>query len=313
MAETREDSSFEGFIQSDLFTFYVGEAKTAFIVHSKAIAATSGHFSAMVNGDMMEAKTRSAEIFDIERSDFARFLEYAYRKDYTVPSWVLEETTPEIDTGDPQGDQSPIELPPPPAPADEGIPETPQMDDEPTMEAPQMDVPPSPPTPVFSARKWDWKPRKKCDKAALRTTFQEHNYISSTSDVSEAFLPKANSAPNQDFKPVFLAHARLYTFAEMRLIYPLKNLALHKLHKTLMDFQLYNQRVGDVVELARYAYDHGAGRSKDGTLDALRQLVVEYIACEVDTVGKHVEFMRLVEDGGEFVSDFWRIVTKYLL
>lgn len=48
-------------------------------------------------------------------------------------------------------------------------------------------------------------------------------------------------------------------------------------------------------------------------MDALRQLVVDYIACEVDTIGKHADFVRLMEDGGEFVSDFWRIVTKYLL
>lgn len=40
----------------------------------------------MINGDMVEAKTRSAEILDTEPSDFARFLEYAYRRNYTVPS-----------------------------------------------------------------------------------------------------------------------------------------------------------------------------------------------------------------------------------
>jgi hypothetical protein len=99
----------------------------------------------------------------------------------------------------------------------------------------------------------------------------------------------------------------------MRLIYPLKSLALHKLHKTLMDFELYHQRVSDIVELARYAYENGPDRSEAGTLNDLRQLVVEYVVCEIDTIGRHNRFKALLEDGGEFVGDFWRIVRRYLL
>jgi hypothetical protein len=41
--------------------------------------------------------------------------------------------------------------------------------------------------------------------------------------------------------------------------------------------------------------------------------VVEYMACEVDTIGKHKDFKTLLEEGGEFVTDFWGIVSKYLL
>jgi hypothetical protein len=67
--------------------------------------------------------------------------------------------------------------------------------------------------------------------------------------------------------------------------------------------------VGDVVELARYAYDHGENRKSDGTIDELRKLVVEYIACEVSTIGKHEAFMLLLQEGGEFVADFWRIIA----
>jgi hypothetical protein len=126
------------------------------------------------------------------------------------------------------------------------------------------------------------------------------------------FEPVSNSAPNQDFTPIFLAHARLYTFADKSLIHPLKELALYKLHKTLMEFRLYNQRVGDIVQLADYAYVHGANRSEYGKVDELRSLVVEYMACKVDIVGKHELFMALMEDGGEFVTDFWRIVAGRL-
>jgi hypothetical protein len=154
------------------------------------------------------------------------------------------------------------------------------------------------------------------DMATLRSLFQTHKYLATGTpniDLSDQSLPKENSAPNQNFTPILLAHARLYTFADMRLIHPLKNLALHKLHATLLNFQLYEQRVCDVVELARYAYDNGVDRGVKGELNELRQLVVEYMVCEVDTIGKHQAFQVLMEDGGEFVTDFWGMASKYLM
>ncbi|PSN58889.1 hypothetical protein BS50DRAFT_443563, partial [Corynespora cassiicola Philippines] len=72
-------------IQSSLFTFCIGEEKKHFVVHSEAVATTSEYFHVLVNGNMVEAKTRSAEFQDVKPEDFMRFLEYAYRRDYTVP------------------------------------------------------------------------------------------------------------------------------------------------------------------------------------------------------------------------------------
>jgi hypothetical protein len=127
--------------------------------------------------------------------------------------------------------------------------------------------------------------------------------------------PVANTSSDQDFTNVFLAHARLYTFAEKYLIEPLKQLTLHKLHKTLVAFDLYESRVGDVLELARYAYsDHTrSARTDEEETDGLRNLVVEYMGYEIDTINKSKQFTDLLEEGGEFVRDFWAIVTKHLL
>ncbi|KAF1971353.1 hypothetical protein BU23DRAFT_555888 [Bimuria novae-zelandiae CBS 107.79] len=73
-----------------------------------------------------------------------------------------------------------------------------------------------------------------------------------------------------------------------------------------MGFKLYTQRVGDIIELARYAYSNPdlPDRGDAGSLDELRELVVEYIVCEIDTIGKCDEFVKFMEDGGEFVGDF---------
>jgi hypothetical protein len=111
--------------------------------------------------------------------------------------------------------------------------------------------------------------------------FQLRNYLAGgapNAHLMEECRIKCNSAAYEDFTPVFLAHARLYSFADMRLVSPLKKLALHKLQTMLMAFELFDERVGDIVKLARYAYDQGPDRSKDGVTDELRHLVVEYMA-----------------------------------
>lgn len=88
--------------------------------------------------------------------------------------------------------------------------------------------------------------------------------------------PRTNSATDQDFTLIYLAHIRLYCFAHLRLIEPLKALVLDKLHRTLVGFRLSTQRVGDIIELARCAYSNPdlPNRKGDGTLDDLRKLVV---------------------------------------
>ncbi|KAI4936011.1 hypothetical protein J4E85_001339 [Alternaria conjuncta] len=282
MGDPSESCSFEDLIQSKLFTFYIGKEKKEFVIHSKAVAANSWHFHALVDNGMRHSQESSVEYPDMEPDDFARFVEYSYRYDYTAPSWVQDDKVAQSDNkeGTDHSDEDPY--------------------------------------PISSRSPGGAKGAKKMAGAnsttqPLRQSFSQREYLMSQEPKTimlERFLPPENSAPEQDFTPIFLAHARLYTFACMRLIDPLKRLALHKLHQTLLKFKLYDRRVGDVVELARYAYDNGEDRKPDGTIEDLRKLVVEYIACEVSTIGKHEAFAPLLQEGGEFVVDFWRIIAK---
>ncbi|KAH3983539.1 hypothetical protein HBI24_014650 [Parastagonospora nodorum] len=304
MTEPAWTCSFENLIQSDLFTFYVGEERKKFKVHTAAIAATSGPFRALLTGGLAESNQGSAEILDVQPDDFVRFLEYAYRGDYTVPPWTIDESALAMFNFDApeEGPVPDTPAPPPPDAEPESVVE--ELTEKRVDSAGYV-------PPYLRSKK-----KKQRDMLTLRSTFQKRSYImlgAPNSQISESFRPKSNSAADQDFTTVFLAHARLYIFAEMRLVYPLKSLALEKLHKSLIGLQLYNQRVGDVVKLARCAYEHGADRSKGGAINELRQLVVEYMACEVDIIGKHKDFKLLLEDGGEFVTDFWGVVSKYLL
>jgi hypothetical protein len=154
-------------------------------------------------------------------------------------------------------------------------------------------------------------------RALLRVHFNSRNYSSNSGPkalIPQHFVPKPNSTVYQDFTPVLLAHARLYCFAHVRLIAPLKAPTLDKLHKTVLNFKLYAERVGDIIGLVRYAYTNPdlPDRRDDRTMDELRKLVVDYIVCEIDTIGKHDEFVKYMEEGGEFVGDFWNLAKKYM-
>jgi hypothetical protein len=294
-----------------LFTFIVGKERKTFVLHSKAVAATSPQFSALVNGGLSEAQTRTAELGDIDPATFDRFVEYAYRRDYTVPTWTRDE-----------GVATPDDTPPtPPAPEEE--PPVPDFDppvpdfDPPVPDAyPADDLPRSPSPPLDPWGSWRTSTKKR-KKVTMRDNFTKHVYLHDNKKPTDAlidgFEPTSNSSADQDFTSIFLAHAQLYTLADMRLVLPLKTLALHKLHNTLSSFSLYEERLGDVLELARYAYSQGQDRSEEGKLDELRELVVRYIACEPKAFSKLQEFRYLMDSEGEFAGDLFDVITLEFL
>lgn len=96
---------------------------------------------------------------------------------------------------------------------------------------------------------------------------------------------------------------------------PLKSLALHKLHRTLLNFKMYASPIGDIIELARYAYSsgHTCERSENGVINKLREIVVEYVIREIEVIGGSRGLLALMEEGGPFVTDFWSLLWKDLL
>jgi hypothetical protein len=287
---------------------------------------------------MIETLNVCASLEDVRVDDFVRFCEFAYRGDYKVPDW---------DTDPPeQWNHVPINLKKKKGQSESrrsDSPMSPPLSEEEPLASPTLENESSPwgswgrhrhsapqgfetgiaeeepapaveevvalgPEPTVELA-YD---QEQTSKTRLRNQFNSRNYLldgSPKSQILHTFEPLSNSAAKQNFTPIFLAHARLYSFAHLRLVTSLKALTLDKLHKTLMGFELYHNRIGDILELVRYAYsdDDLPNRSDDGTVDELRKLVVEYVVCEIDTIGKDDEFVKLMEEGGEFVGDFWRL------
>lgn len=287
-------------------------------MHSKAVAATSQVFDRLVNGGMSESQTRSAQLRDVDPETFIRFLEYAYRHDYTDPLWIWQQdassTRNETKGSDGFDMQSPNQKPTVP-------------DEDPIQQATVAGagfdfggtwtnsrsapsgfgaVPSFSVSPAINTIKKNKRVRNA--QTVSRAAFEKREYVCPSYSVPTPPRDLDLTSPSRTFAPIFLAHARLYTLADMYMVYPLRDFALHRLHKALISFQLHPGRLGDVVELARYAYEHGEDRSEDGKIDAMRELVVSYVACETKVLGKHGEFRNLMEGGGELPGDFWDAV-----
>ncbi|RFU33664.1 hypothetical protein B7463_g2683, partial [Scytalidium lignicola] len=92
--------------------------------------------------------------------------------------------------------------------------------------------------------------------------------------------PAEQFEPDQSYSKVLLAHASLYVLGDYQLIDSLKALALYKLHKTLRVFQLNDENVEDIVDLARYAYSE-EGKGLEEGIGALRGLVCHTSALKI--------------------------------
>lgn len=309
-------------ILSHQFTFFIGKEGKPVVVHAAALAATSQQLNALINGGMKESEKQCARLEDVEVDDFIRFCEYAYRGDYAVPSSeefasLTSGSTQQEDVDDSWG-FGPL---PKRGKKKKGKRAAQPPFDEMGWPTEVSDIPPEA-TP-FEEIPSEVIPEPQSDpqltsRAPLRAKFSSRIFPQGADPknlILQRFEPKSNRTRHQNFTPVLLAHARLYCFAHVRLIAPLKALTLEKLHKTLLSFTLYEGRVGDIIELARYAYSNPdlPDRGDDYSLDDLRKLVLDYIVCEIDTIGKSDEFFKYMEEGGEFVGDFWRLAKEYMV
>jgi hypothetical protein len=91
-------------------------------------------------------------------------------------------------------------------------------------------------------------------------------------------------------------------------------LALDKLHRTLEVFDLYENRIGDIINLIRYSYNNDNTKDSDHEqdIDDLRTLVTHYVACVFEIMARNDSFLELMADGGPFVRDLTGILLRRL-
>jgi len=256
---------------------------------------------------------------DIDDDTVMRFIEYAYRGDYTVPNpdylqlatdpKELQEAfvgnrNPALDDGDdwaipstskkdkkkkkkPLREFSPL-------PTHSRAP-SPLLDEIETVDEPYTERVPGPTLHVLMVdanrqNQWD----KFCSSAIV---------ISQT-----AWQPPANNDKREGYTPIFLCHARLYKFSDRYVCKKLMNLALQKLRLTLARYIFHKERASDVVELINYTYAHTL--DSDQRCDRLRALVLDYATCYFRELIQDLSFVELLREGGPFPSDLMSKVAE---
>jgi hypothetical protein len=117
--------------------------------------------------------------------------------------------------------------------------------------------------------------------------------------------PSTDFNKDHSYSSVLLSHASLYVLGDAQLIDSLKALALFKLHKTLCVFELDNENIGDITDLARYAYS-GEDKALEEGIGSLRELICQYMAIHAVELSGDSRFMNLLAGGGQIVKDFFQ-------
>ncbi|KAI9777302.1 MAG: hypothetical protein M1816_004801 [Peltula sp. TS41687] len=317
--------SYESIVGSTPFKFLVGPDKKLFTVHAALVAHHSKPLSALVNGGMLEAKEGCAFLEDVDEQMFVRFSQYAYTGDYVAadPEILLDQSM--IGTAQ---DEAPapsrIEDSPPTDNLEVAAPDHFEALADAGFGASIVDQPGAEPSVPWGASRSKKKSKRATQKffgsgdsdssmwttpskkLLLGTDFGARTYPISI----PCFQPRVNKESCENYTDVFLCHARLYVFAVMYDIEPLRNLCLHKLQRTLAKFTLFRERVGDIVELLRYAYDNTSDR--DGQTDGLRSLLAHYAACQVEDLARSDNFELLFGGDGSFARDLVQYMLKRL-
>ena len=245
---------------------------------------------------MNEAKTRHVDWSDVDEDTFIRLCEYAYRSDYTPPDCLVSLETMKKTFIKKKSKKKRALLNASP------------VDDQSLLQPPQ-DAEPPPTTeepPPVNEEELPYK-EKSIRMQYLRDSFSRLNldFGPRHKPAKDCFSPKPNTQ-DQDFTPVFLGHARLYVLADKYGIESLCQMVLSKVAQTLEIFTLYHRSVTTVIEFVRFVYSDGF-RYVHG-IGALRSLVTSYIASTLGQLGDDERFERLLEDGGDFIVDFWRAI-----
>jgi hypothetical protein len=300
---------------SPQFTFVCGEDEEPVTVHEVALATLSQPLNRLMHGPMREAGEKLAKLPYVEKEDFVRLCEFAYRGRYTIPAAVRK-------------------------PANDGKKDTPASSTRRPLTLGEVD------TEVLIAeieerdvaeqqRVKEYEKQEKEKLATEERTRDSRNYRTFTrfvenqlplaqrfvrrqyifgtpfrTEIKEGCKVKGNTHELEDFTPIFLAHAKIYTLAGFFMIRGLEDLALENLRATLETFRIHKTRVGDVIELVRYTYENTRDRDEDNEQpDDLRQLVLEYAALNYTLIDT-ADFYALLEKGGQFVVDLLKLMSK---
>ena len=278
------DISFTSVLTSSPFKFLVGPEKKPFIIHATLVAQHSKPLGNLINGRMSEATDGCALLDDVDEDTFACFGQFAYTGDYKLmvrPELLSKATMTQPD----QPFSKQLDL----------------LPEEPILEA------------LAGSDHWNqWGTSKNSKKDFKLGRFDEPENLRKP-DLWDEFCnlsfssalthnePANNSKwygeSPENIEACFL-HAKIYVFAEQRLIEPLKELSFQKIQRQLTGLHLTEEKVSDLVQLLEWIYsntlDGGPGKRRDN----LRLLLAYYVAYNIELLSRNEGFETVLEENG---------------
>ena len=214
----------------------------------------------MVNNGMAESRSKTAVWNDIDDDTFAYFAEFAYTGDYNA--CPAPASFAMLNLGGNIGSGSVDGK-------DEGV--------------------------DMSVDEWAFRPKKKTKSGKIAYSSKREALWAGFERAPPFNCPEARHLPSKqgstiDLTGTLLTHAKLYVFADRYEIRRLMKLSLCYLHDALIHIQATDSLDG-TVQLIEYCF------TRDNP-DALKDLVIQYVACKVETLHKIDAFKLLLLECG---------------
>ncbi|KAG6024096.1 hypothetical protein E4U40_003591 [Claviceps sp. LM458 group G5] len=320
-------SPYEEIITFKPFKFVVGKEGKEVYIHSELVARWSTVLDKMMNSPFLEGQQGYAVLADEDVRTVAAFAEFVYTGDYHLPSvepLLDSKTQPDSITEPYSGSE-------PDRPSDSGTESDCETESRDTSDCRDKDKvlgrplndhwnafatseeygyrnPSSDSVTPSKARFW------LCPKCTWRCHHGDGCPICGHQAPPAPAPPLAPPAPvlnpgsmRTDYSEFFIAHAKVFAFADCYGIDALMDLSMRRLHQALCGFRLSKTRVSDILALVRFCYER-PGPEK------LKRLVASYSAAIMDPGVSNLMadcFQKLLKERGDFAADMaWFLASR---
>lgn len=253
-----------------MFTFVVGTNRDNFSIHADLVASLSPKLHAMIHSGMKESHEKTVDWSSESLETFCSFGEFAYHGSYDVIAPKLRAADQALSPEQERGRELQKEA-----------------RDQKHSEHPK------PPSSSKSGSSTSYLPK-------MERLFE--SFVNLYPPVPQAKPKSRYTHPDDDYTDVFLAHARVYIFAEYHDIDDLKRLSLENLSQLLAQFQVFNHTAQEFVELAKFTFDNPVANH-----DELKAIVVLFSACNIKCLNRNEDFKKLLSSPG-FASQLFDLV-----
>ncbi|KAG6075809.1 hypothetical protein E4U15_005430 [Claviceps sp. LM218 group G6] len=267
-------------IKSQPFKFVVGETKEEFFLHSGLVASKSEALGKMINGPFIERQQGYVVLENDDARTVAAFAEFVYTGDYQIASEMSPRSSKKKKIHQRTDD----------------IGQSCYIWDKPQNEHWEK---------FIQSNEYGFQ-RPMCTDCGLETALFDRivcdtcGYRGRTRYTTVLPAPVLNTGSMEtDFTEFFIAHVKVFLFADCYGVTELLELSIRKLHQALCGFRLSKARVGDVLALVRFCYERPCP-------DRLKNLLASYSAAIMDVeVSRDVakSFQELLKEREDFGAD----------